>query len=302
MIDERKNKILKANILFLFLGFILFYFGSRAQSKEIYSGILITEYIIILVPNILYLKLKGFSLKETLRLKKISIKQSIYIVFITLFSYPVAVFLNNLMLVILNFFGEAVPNAVPIPETPKQYLLSIIVLAISPGICEEIMFRGTIMDAYDSLGKKRAIIFSAILFGLLHLNIFNLVGPIFLGIIFGIVVYKTNSIYSSILGHILNNGIAMTIGYFVLKAQQGVGEATAYEISFRIQLIIALIFTSIIAIGSGFILVKLIRKLPESREEEIRSIDNNDFKFTDFIPVFISIVLFIIVNIKYVLI
>lgn len=300
--DIREKNILSANILFLLLGFILFYFGSFVQSREIYSGLLITEYIIILLPNLIYLKLKGLSLKKVLRLNKINGKQILYIVLITIFSYPVAVFLNNLMLFILSFFGETIPNVVPLPDSPKLYLISLLVFGISPGICEEVMFRGTVMNAYRGLGKKKAIIFSALLFGLFHLNLQNLAGPIFLGLIFGIVVYKTNSIYSSILGHTLNNGIAMTLGYFAMKAQEGIDEVPAFEIPYRLQLLISLVVIGIIAFISLMILIKLLKKLPESDKLEVEETNYISLKLIDFLPILIGTIFFLYLNIKYVFI
>lgn len=299
MLSREKNNILRANLLLLLLGYLLFYLGSRVQSREIYSGLLITEYIIILIPNLIYLKSIGVSLKKTLRLNKINMKQIFYIILITVFSYPIAIFLNNLMLVLLSFFGEMVSNQVPIPNTKELYLLSIIVIAISPGICEEVMFRGTMMNAYESLGKRKAIIFSAVLFGLFHLNLQNLAGPIFLGIIFGIVVYKTNSIYSSIIGHALNNGIAMTIGYFVMKGQNGLEDVAAYEIPYKTQLLIALIATGVFALGASFILVRLLRRLPRAEQAITDDVTYVNANFIDFIPLIIGIILFFLVNIKY---
>ncbi len=76
------------------------------------------------------------------------------------------------------------------------------------------MFRGVILNAYNKLGYRKSIIITGVLFGLFHFTILNFVGPAILGIIFGIMVYKTNSLYSSIIAHTVNNGIALTIGYF----------------------------------------------------------------------------------------
>src|SRR5699024_4587010 len=115
-----------------------------------------------------------------------------------------------------------------------------------------IMFRGTIMNAYEGLSKKKAIIYSAVLFGLFHLNLQNLVGPILLGIIFGIIVYKTNSIYSSIIAHTINNGIALTIGYLTFKGDQNLVDTgvAAPEISFGFQMVITILVVGIIALIS----------------------------------------------------
>ena len=155
------------------------------------------------------------------------------------------------------------------------------------------------MNAYSNLGKKKSIFISAFLFGLFHLNLQNLLGPIFLGIIFGIVVYKTNSIYSSILAHTINNSLAMTIGYFAMRAQSKITDTPAFEISFKTQMLVLLSILSIFAMVCSIILFRLIKKLPQGEtlaSPEIQYIDTNLLYFT---PVIGVIILFIIINIKY---
>ena len=49
MINKSKFSILEANLLYLVLAVSLIYLGSMAQNREIYSGLLITEYILILL-------------------------------------------------------------------------------------------------------------------------------------------------------------------------------------------------------------------------------------------------------------
>lgn len=85
--------ILESNILYLLIGLALITIGSIAQSIDIYIGLLITEYIIILIPILLYLKIKGYSIRKTLRIKNVSFKQIIYTLVIMLLSYPIGVFL-----------------------------------------------------------------------------------------------------------------------------------------------------------------------------------------------------------------
>lgn len=294
-----KNWILEVNLLYLILGLLLLLVGSIVQSREIYSGLLITEYIIILLPNLLYIKLRRLSFKQVLRLNKISLKQGLYTILIVIFSYPVAIFLNTLMMTVLSFFGELIPNTVPIPDSLELYIISLLIIAISPGICEEVMFRGTIMNAYGGLGKKKAIIISAVLFGLFHLNIQNLVGPIFLGIIFGIIAYKTNSLYSSILAHTVNNSIAMTIGYFAMKSQGEVQDVPAYEIPHQVQMLILLVVIGIFALGSLLILMRLLKKLPQSESTSYEEIEYKVPLPMDYLPIMGIVALFVVLHVRY---
>lgn len=212
--QNRKNpSVTDTNFLFLVIAVLLLTLGSWVQGKDTYIGLIITEYLIILFPVVYYLNRRGYNLKEFLRLNRLTLKQIKYIVLIVIFSYPIAVFLNYIGILFLSRFGRIMPNPIPIPSNIKEYLLSFIIIALTPGICEEVMFRGMIMRTYEVYGRKKAIILSAVLFGLFHFNLQNLLGPIFLGLMFGVLVSKTKSLLSSIVGHIVNNTVALTIGF-----------------------------------------------------------------------------------------
>ncbi len=299
MEKNKSSSIFSVNILYLILGLLLFFLGSFVQAREIYSGLLITEFIIILIPNIIYLKVKKKSLKTSLRLNRISLKQVVYVVFITIFSYPIAIFLNTLILTIINFTIDISPTTVPLPETFPSYIKSLLVIGLAPGICEEIMFRGSLLSAYESLGPKKAILYSAILFGVFHLTILNLIGPIFLGIVLGIVAYKTNSIYASIIGHTLNNSIALTLGYFAMKSQANMEELIEAVEPSRQEMTIMLIIMFTLAYISFFIVKKLIKHLPQGQVDpdyfRIKEQEDTN-KLGDFIPIIFIIILFLFVN------
>ncbi len=275
MMENKKNpSILGTNILYLIIALLLITLGAKAQYREVYTGLLITEYVIVLMPTLLYLKLNGYSIKDVLRLNRITLKQTIYIIFIVMFSYPVAIFFNFVGIMILSKFGQIAPNAVPIPASSNEFLLSFFIIALTPGICEEAMFRGLVMNSYESLGRRKAVIYSAILFGMFHFNVQNLLGPIFLGIIFGIIALKTDSLFSTILGHTINNAIALIIGYKLvgLEDLQGVSYTVDLmpESSLMVYTFIAL---GILALIFGLLLYKLIKSLPGSREKSVE-IDN----------------------------
>ena len=94
MRNKKSPSILEANVLYLIIALLLITLGASAQYKEVYTGLLITEYLIILAPALFYLKLSGYSLKSNLRLNKISFKQAILVMLIVVFSYPIALFFN----------------------------------------------------------------------------------------------------------------------------------------------------------------------------------------------------------------
>lgn len=311
MENRTKPSILEANNLYLILGMVLLSLGSYVQGREIYSGLLITEYILILLPNLLYLKYKRYPLKKVLRLNRISFKQIIMVITITIFTYPLMVFVQAIFLSILTYFKEVNPTMVPIPQNSMQYIIGFFVIAITPGICEEIMFRGVLLDAYEKIGHKKAILITAFLFSIFHFNILNVVGPFILGIIFGIMVYKTNSIYTSIIGHTVNNGIALTLGYMVDKYYyliDGAMEEQMETVTPSPNIAVALGIILFLAL-SLVIVVYLLRRLSPiedgayaPNDSEISIEENTIFHGLKYIPVYIILLIFIFVNWKFVLI
>lgn len=301
---NRKPSIIETNLLYLATGLLLLTVGAKAQKREVYSGLLITEYIIILLPILLNLRVKGYPIKETLRLNRISFKQIIFIIFIVIFSYPIAVFLNYVGIMILSKYGTVIPNPVPIPSNTVEFLLGFIVIALTPGICEEVMFRGIVMNSYASLGRKKAIIYSAILFAIFHFNVQNLLGPIYLGILLGVLAYKTNSLFSAIVGHATNNSIALFIGLYSTRMEQNPVETTPVIIPEDNILIGGAIWMGIIAFISLLIVRKLIKYMPNCKEEKREEFV--DFKLPgkikmniiELIPIAIIIVIYVFLNIN----
>ncbi|MCD5410100.1 MAG: CPBP family intramembrane metalloprotease [Clostridiales bacterium] len=270
---EKKIGIFDANILYLIGAFLFIFLGSYVQMKEILSGLLITQIFIILIPPLLYLALKKVSIKRTMRLNKLSIKHGLLIVVITFLMYPVAVTANAIGMFILSLFGNLSIPQLPMPTHFMGYVKAMAVISLAAGVCEEIFFRGFILSGYEKLGKRNAIIISAILFGIFHLNIYNLLGPIVLGLVFGYFVVLTNSIYAGIIGHIVNNGIAVTLGFIMIKAQEMLqeyievaGEASV-ELSTTQAMLVSLLVFGFIAVITSTIAYFLARIIKRDLEE-----------------------------------
>jgi len=124
------------------------------------------------------------------------------------------------------------------------------------------------MNAYGRYGPKRAILSTAVLFGLFHFNLQNLAAPIMLGALFGYYVHITDSIYSAILAHSLHNALSVTIGFMTSMAQNESSGAeiadTASKSGPAIQ------YLSIAALISGclivsWLLIKRLKKLSAER-------------------------------------
>lgn len=255
---ERELSIYKANILYLLLALVFLVLGGAAQSLNLFFGILVTELLIIAIPSIYFVKRSGLSIKKSFRLNKLGPKNIVLIFLITVLTYPIAVFFQGIFVTLLDSIVTLKPNTLPEELFKLPFLWSVFFVAIVPGVCEEIMFRGTMLRAYEKIGIKKAILISAVLFGMFHFALINFVGPIILGIVFGIMVYKTNSIYSSMIAHSLNNFIALVLNYFFMGSMDNIDEIASQEV--EVGVLQTLITFAILGIFI-FLLIKIVKSL-----------------------------------------
>ena len=81
--------------------------------------------------------------------------------------------------------------------------------AVIPAIVEEIMFRGIILTNLIPYGRGTAIICSAFLFGLMHMNPSQFFYTTLMGIFLGYIYVRTRSIWICVLIHFVNNSLGI---------------------------------------------------------------------------------------------
>lgn len=262
-------RLVEINIFYMLIAFILMTLGARAQMRELYSGLLITEYLIILLPSLLFIYLKKLPVRRFLRLNPLGIKNLVLVPLIMVLSYPVSVFFNYIGFMFINAFGHLQPNPIPTPGNSGELLTGFLIIALTPGICEEVMFKGLVLNGYRKLGRKKAIIYSSILFGIFHFNLQNLLGPIYLGIVLGVIFTRTNSLYASILGHTANNAIALSLGLILSQAGEVINTGgAAVEMPNSFQLLVTFVILGIVALISGILSYQLIKLLGDKSGQE----------------------------------
>ena len=88
----------------------------------------------------------------------------------------------------------------------------LMLVAVSAPICEEFLFRGIILSGFVNNFKIiRGLLYTTIIFALVHVMIPRFLATFVLGLCFGFVVIYTRSIYLAILFHMLNNATALML-------------------------------------------------------------------------------------------
>jgi len=219
IVENRKKPTVAQVIVFYTVIILLFLtwselIGNFVNVKGIYEMILmvVQQIVLFLLPSILFLKIFGYKIKFTLRLNRVTAVNTMVTLFIFFFSYPTAYMINYLYMVFFNkYIGKIVTRDIPLESGMVGFFINMFVIAVCAGICEEVLFRGVIQRGFEDLGYIKAAVIAGTLFALMHFSIDQIAGLLYLGIVMGLIVYRTNSIYLAMLFHFLNNAIAVSM-------------------------------------------------------------------------------------------
>ncbi len=143
----------------------------------------------------------------------------------------------------LGILVEPLINAIPMPELIRKYFNSVItndiysfvMIAIAAPLLEELVFRGIVLDGLlKHYSPVKAIIWSAAIFGIAHLNPWQFLSAFSLGLVIGWLYWKTNSLIPGIAIHFINNSLSflmmMVTGDSLITTQQFMGDGKAYYV------------------------------------------------------------------------
>ena len=243
--DPEKNKpsIFAASLLF-FIGvtglFILprimliieFVFGSF-MIEELSNMIQSMYYIVFIVlPILLYARRDMPACADAMRINPLSLKSAL----LATVSALIAVYLSQILTVLWSILIEVLIDTPPdanfiIPTTTKGLAASILFVAIIPGICEELLFRGAILGAWEIKGSKKAIFISSVWFMLMHGTLTGIPAQLMCGIILGIIVVSTDSLFSGMIFHTVYNAATLILAFVLNRQTQPKSETvlTIYE-------------------------------------------------------------------------
>lgn len=109
--------------------------------------------------------------------------------------------------------GEMFDSAMEYFDSLPMSILLIESCIIAP-IFEETLYRGILLKGLiNKYNSKKAIVYSALIFGIAHLNIPQGINAFLLGLIIGTVFYYTRSIYICIIMHFANNLLVNFVYY-----------------------------------------------------------------------------------------
>ncbi len=193
-------------VVILGMALIMNLFPDNMPLLLIFSSVVIAG-----VPIITYFLLKPEKLSDVFVIDKVSLKNIVYIVAISIFIQPVMSFLASISLP----FSEDLVGEMITELTKYPFLFSLITIALVPAVCEELLMRGVVLKFYEDLPLKKMAVINGFLFGVLHTNIQQFLYAFLLGFVFVYMYKLTGSILSPIISHFVINGSQICLTYIV---------------------------------------------------------------------------------------
>lgn len=100
-------------------------------------------------------------------------------------------------------------------NSSTEFIIGLFVIAVLPGIGEELVFRGLLQNEFYR-GTKNihiAIWISAFLFSAIHVQFFGFVPRMLLGALFGYLYYWSGNLLIPMVAHFFHNGFTLTMLY-----------------------------------------------------------------------------------------
>ncbi len=89
----------------------------------------------------------------------------------------------------------------------------LLMFGVLPAVCEELAFRGFILTGLlRRFRPGTAIVMSSFLFALVHMNVFQFLPTLLLGLVLGTLAWRSGSVLPGMVFHLMHNGLLILLG------------------------------------------------------------------------------------------
>lgn len=218
MEENRKTLKVYHGIIMLILSAVCVFFVSPILGANLgLYGTLLNEILLLVLAVALTAVVRG-DFKQAFPIHKPKLSAVFGTILLWIGSFLAIMIIT---MIIAYFFPEeviGVSQGLGMEFASLTFIISFVIVSISPAICEEAVFRGVVMHSFDN-GKNKwiAIVVTGLIFGAFHGNIWRFVPTALLGIMLGYIVYETDNMIYGALFHAINNAMPL-LSIFAMKS------------------------------------------------------------------------------------
>ena len=201
-----------AAVLFVaFVAVFFFWGGIQLQIRLGERGLFAAEWLLLFVPAVAFVLLGGYNPVRTLSLRRPGARSMAGGLILIAGAMPLVWVLGWLQSFVLPIPWELLEGLEQLvtAESATRLAWLLLLLAVTPAICEEIVFRGVLLGGTRTLEPWRMIVLNGVVFGAFHLSfetVIRFLPTATLGMVMAWAVWRTGSIWIGALMHLVNNG------------------------------------------------------------------------------------------------
>jgi membrane protease YdiL (CAAX protease family) len=226
---------------------------AMAMKAPMRITVFVSQFLCMLLPTWWIVKRwHSTNVVSYLRFKKISIVEIVLAIAVTACVVPVNKYIGEFFMERLHVpdFLSRINAQVFTSYSYEELLWVLVVVCVTPAICEELLFRGYVQRTLERKLGIKSIFITGIIFGLYHMQPINLLSLSLLGILFGFFFYRSQSVFPSMAAHFTNNLFAV-LSLYKTPDDRAALEVYTYQPTF-LGVIVALCVAGILLMAYYF--------------------------------------------------
>ena len=193
---------------------IMVYVGGIMSLANPIYGVVIPQIFIGGLPLLAAFYIKA-DMKKVFCLKLPRVKHLIGSVILIIGCSSAVLLIANVLAKLLPNSNNAVNEGFGDILDGVSFVPALLLISLTPAVCEELMFRGYIFTAFKNKMKiPAAVLIVSVFFGIMHMSLIRLLPTALLGVALAYAVYRSESIVCSSLMHFINNGFSVFLMYY----------------------------------------------------------------------------------------
>jgi len=231
----------------------------------------------LLVPLFIWLNITDDKFKASMPKHKLGTTNIVIVIALGFLAQPAMMVISY----ITSLFFPNVADELITAMAAQPLLLMLVAVAVTPGIVEEVVFRGYVQSRTPGTTVLKMALLNGLLFGMIHMNFQQFSYAFVMGVLLAYLVYYTKSIWAGIIPHFIMNATQVTLGRFAQEAEATL--ATYYNGMPEISEAVSVVILVVVAVIASVICAVLIRALISHNKERF---ENEPQETTDILKLF----------------
>jgi membrane protease YdiL (CAAX protease family) len=198
-------------IIFVVTIFYLIFIAAPLQFGMGMGGVALTEIGFVII-SLITVVILGWKWRDVLPFKRVTL---LHIGATVLLLAATDIVVIAVTAISSYFFPNIVEtgNALGNFFTTVPYGVAILIVAVMPALCEEILFRGVIQHTLKDQKEWVMMVVMGLLFGIFHLDPHRFLPTAIIGFVLTYLMIRTQNFFMPVLYHFINNAFSVSMGY-----------------------------------------------------------------------------------------